>query len=1265
MGNMWSSFIGCIVPEANGEIGDFTFIHILTGWIPETRPVTSFYLGNMWDFLQDTIPIFTHSDDSLLESKPQTVDPAVERESPIHDGKSQLPGSEKCIPNVVVCASYYSSNPQYSPLVFDQMPSSPESLRQYGLTLMHSHVVLLTRTRACQLEPPPKPPPVPRWKLIRQPKKIVVTDEPKKLSLSKPEQFIEVASPFLSYHVKSGAGAIPEQETNQEAQRKCTDGSPLLSIAESMGTKCQEGVEPESTTNSQKGNDQIEVTAEDRKKDDDYTPNDCAETLPKESITEKHSVPVETILQQTWVDLADFAKCFQTVFVFHKPQLYPHHSHTSQFESTVVSKPATGSNNTGLSSHSRTMGSLHVTSAVSSPDNSECVLLRGTYYLCVDSLQPSQILINFSPLLLWGDAAKEQMKMPSASDVKSTVLMVQPYHFKRRRCELPVVTIQTTSSKAAMLSLTPGRHVFSFDTVAPLGYHIHLFSKTPFTFGDEDTIMSQLTKESARFTAQASSMMRALYRMVTSFSDEQDQLAARRTLEETHYPQCIKTTEEKWEHHKVFNSAVYHMLCEALGRELTAQERFAVLALTADPTLLATDPEEHSTTFDAESKPPENWRDRHPTDNEVEAVSILQAGIKGHLVQEILEASKPGTKDNLSASKILLDMWPKVKSDADKHAVFLLCYIIEHSERKDELYPCQQDEWTKITFADYSVPLPDTTNSWVLVFREVFHIPKEMLLLPKVYSPIPNNLLHIINNDTGEELEMIANKPADHVYKPNKLGYTFVAEAITPESLPVGAKWRMRLIGSREPLPQPSHERPSNVFTVKEFRDYYIPSNKHLICRYSVQVTADVLGTVYFQTSHPDVFIHLSILDQEKKVAGETGKGFVIIPVFCFLANTVAASSYRDDKNQKGLSTQDKGIKVVDVPQQIDGKDNTAGKSVPLSDQYHPPTETMGHKYVVQAEVLYKSWDLDESQLAFVHKLRDLEKNELRVYKPSNLKRSPTTGKSGPAKASWKEEGEKEKGKAAASSKSGSKQEMVQTLDLTKPHWTLRVVSDKSDADRIKVIKDTERMDQIKAIKQSWELAEPGRHAKAFETRLRFLNQGQHQRHEQDPKHDAESTEPALSRSSFDASLSPSTQKLINTSFCPKMDFTAFIRRLKDSPVLMDSQLEETRRMKHLEKIQTYSLVREKILECRKQDELNRKELLRYQLNVYENMQAASRQHYQKFLDSCKAFNSRQMAAVEKQALEGAQQAAPEKTTPPSAAPQKPKKGVKSASKKK
>ena len=52
--------------------------------------------------------------------------------------------------------------------------------------------------------------------------------------------------------------------------------------------------------------------------------------------------------------------------------------------------------------------------------------------------------------------------------------------------------------------------------------------------------------------------------------------------------------------------------------------------------------------------------------------------------------------------------------------------------------------------------------------REVFLIPEEMLLVPKVYSPIPTCLLHVINNDTGEELEMVDTKVATH-YQPNKV----------------------------------------------------------------------------------------------------------------------------------------------------------------------------------------------------------------------------------------------------------------------------------------------------------------------------------------------------------------------------------------------------------------------------------------------------------------------------------------------------------------
>lgn len=57
---------------------------------------------------------------------------------------------------------------------------------------------------------------------------------------------------------------------------------------------------------------------------------------------------------------------------------------------------------------------------------------------------------------------------------------------------------------------------------------------------------------------------------------------------------------------------------------------------------------------------------------------------------------------------------------------------------------------------------------------------------------------------------------------------------------------------------------------------------------------------------------------------------------------------------------------------------------------------------------------------------------------------------------------------------------------MTKPHWTLRVVSDQSRTESIDVMKDTERCDQIKAMKKAWELAEPGRHAKVTQ-RFRAL----------------------------------------------------------------------------------------------------------------------------------------------------------------------------------
>nr|XP_004541797.1 androglobin isoform X6 [Maylandia zebra] len=1233
-----------------GGMDQFTFIHTLTSWIPETRPIKSVYLREIWDFLQHSIPTFKHLDDSLPVTKPEPTDAAQVKDSTLSSSKNQLLESEQCKadPDIVVCAACYPFQLHNGSFGFRQMANSSEFLRRYGLSLLHSHAVLLTRTRACPLESPPKPPPVPRWKLIRQPKEILVTAEPKKIPLSKPEQFIEVASPFLSYRTRSSGGSVPEPETKQNTPRKCSHRSPLVSITEEEETECQEGLEldaAECTTNSPNCTDKMEVTAEDKKNSDDIS-NDRPQTEIKEPVTEEsYYATNKPVLQKTWVDLEDFDKCFQTLLVFHKPQTYQHHIQKSHFKNTVLSKTTVAVKCSGSSTQTLSSGSL----AVASPE--QCPEVRGTYYLCVDSLQPSQILISFSSLLLWGHAAEEKQEMSAAR--RSAVLIAMPHSWTSLQSQLPVLSIKTTSTKAAVLNLPSGRHVLCIHINAALGYHVHLCSKTPFIFGEEETIMPHLTKESAHFTEQASSIFRALSRLVASFSDKQQQPALRKGLEKTHCPRNISTTQEKWEHCKVFNLAVYHMLREALGRKLKADEQFAVQALTADPSLF---PEEYPPILNADLEPPEMWRDREPTDREVKAVTVLQAGFRGHLVREILDASKPGTKENLNASKILSSVWSTIECDAHKHAAFLLRHIINNSKRKADLYPCLRDESTKIAFADYTVSLPDTANSWVLVFREIFLVSEEVLVIPKVYSPIPNCLLHVINNDTGEEVNTVFNRVAPHVYQPNKLGYTFVAEAITPELPPSGAKWRMCLIGSKEPLPKLSRDTPVSEFSVEELRDYYIPNNKNLICCYRVHVTTDTVATVQLQTSHPDVLIRLSILDHEKQVAGKTGKGHVVIPVFFFLVN----KDTEENKQEQSPSEN--------TFQQNEGEDSAVKKSISSSDQYQPPTETMitpVHKYVVQAEVLYKTWNLSESQLAFACSVKDLENNETRVNKLEDVKRSSTTStpnrdglKSDATKTQRKTKGDK--GKPAVANET--------SLDLTKPNWMLRVVTDNSKAKGIDVKRDTERIDQIKTIKKAWEMAEPGRSAKAFQSRLHFLKQVQ-----QKECGDAATEENNdASRPGQDISQSASNQKLTDTpcSF-PHMDYSHFTRHQKDSPVVMDSYIEEAQQRERTEKIQTYRLVREHVLECRKQEAFKRKELMKCQLEMYQNMQAAFEQRCKNFHNTCEAFNSRHRASIkkeqeEKEALEEAQSAALEKQAAfTSASAQPPNKQDKKAGKKK
>ncbi|NXT22679.1 ADGB protein, partial [Syrrhaptes paradoxus] len=231
------------------ELEEFTVLHALTGWIPEVIPLQAGYLDKVWGFLKEIVPEFklpnektpeldVHQpdtkpkEDEVSELKNEVLSVNKQADKPEKAEKTDKIGKglgnriilgevqHLCtvcpvLKHVNIFSVEFSVSPQTETAVYAgcvplclseedtsslrQMADSSEKLRQYGLSHVYSHPVLVTRTRSCPLVAPPQPPPLPRWKVFRQKKETVVTSEPQEPVVKKPEEHVEIASPFLNY----------------------------------------------------------------------------------------------------------------------------------------------------------------------------------------------------------------------------------------------------------------------------------------------------------------------------------------------------------------------------------------------------------------------------------------------------------------------------------------------------------------------------------------------------------------------------------------------------------------------------------------------------------------------------------------------------------------------------------------------------------------------------------------------------------------------------------------------------------------------------------------------------------------------------------------------------------------------------------------------------------------------------------------------------------------------------------------------------------
>uniref|UniRef100_A0A8C6QYC0 Androglobin n=1 Tax=Nannospalax galili TaxID=1026970 RepID=A0A8C6QYC0_NANGA len=1357
------------------ELGEFTVIHALTGWLPEVIPVHPGYTDRIWELLKDILPEFKLTEELSSESKIAVLDnklkeagkemkdrkegkdlkdfkaetslttlkvPEKSDKLPKADakdlGKKKNKDGEKDKEKERFKFSLHGSRPssdvQYSmqslsdcssaiqsphmavyatftPLylfenkifTLEKMANSAEKLREYGLSHICSHPVLVTRSRSCPLAAPPKSPPLPPWKLIRQKKETVITDEAQDAVIKKPEKFLEISSPFLNYRMTPFT--IPtETHFVQSVVKKGTPlRSGLLPLMESEVTASLSQLEVNTVTATQSWGNSVSQTilgkdepAESVTGDSHPTEGFSLERDLVSQTTATQDKPQEELVtinesasKEIWLDFEDFCVCFHNIYIFHKPSSYRLNFQKSEFKFSEE---------------------------------------RVCYYLFVDSLKPVELLICFSALVRWGESGALTKDGPQ---VEPGLLRVEEITWKSLKPLSLVLRLHTYSTKAAMVCLPVGRHMLLFSAYSPVGHAVHVCSMVTFVIGDEDVVLPNFELESYRFTEQALIILKAVGNVIASFKDKAKLSAAMRDLQAAHYPIPLHNKELTLQHFRVFHISLWHLIKKTQISKSPSNLKFAFRALILDMDFLDSSVEDVSLAEWVDLKYPMPINEKEFSSKEIAAAVKIQSMWRGTYVRLIMKARMPDTKENASVADILQKVWAVLELNMEQYALSLLRLMFKSKCKSLESYPCYQDEETKVAFADYIVNYPDQPpNSWFIVFRETFLVPQDMILLPKVYTALPICLLHVVNNDTMEQVPKVFQKVVPYLYTKNKKGYMFVAEAFTGDGYVSGSRWKLRLIGSYTPLPCLSRDSPSNTFTIKEIRDYYIPNDKKILFRYSIKVTVAQPITIQVRTSKPDAFIKLQVLENEENMMSTVGKGQAIIPAFNFLGSEKALSSQSSKQVLLSHTSPKKGPEVITkkkLPQtsqkSIKGRPGSVvvDTGLPLLEEevINMPTieenssTPQCYKYIIQCLVLHNSWPLTDTQLTFVQALKDLEKTDSRAHEKheelittgspeshaisegqKSVGTSKTTRK-GKEKAAEKEKLTKER-QAPRFEPQQIAPVHAQQDDPNKPYWILRLVTEHSELDHINLKKDTERADEIRAMKQAWETTEPGRAIKASQARLRYLTQfikkpsemetlyatqSQIKPTEEGQDGDSKELPPTaagsmlwkkwqLTKSVKDLTKSTSNESSVSISgkeeweqimptshsrsptileMSPKVirkalecvDFSHYIRKTNDEVLLQTEELSQQQAMEKAEEIHQFREYRSRVLSIRDIDQEEQFKLKDEVLDMYGEMRDSLDEARQKILDIREEYRKK-LLEVERLRLEAlaAQEAA-------------------------
>ncbi|XP_077031642.1 androglobin isoform X2 [Agelaius phoeniceus] len=1210
------------------EMEDFTVLQTLTGWIPEVIPLQPEYFDKVWAFLKEIVPEFTLPEKKAPELE-ITEDDTKTEETRDSELKSELSSVSK-LPDSTERAETASNISKESPTppepemvayagciplhLFEEdifsltrMADSSEKMRQYGLSHIHSHPVLITRTRSCPLVTPPEPPTLPPWKLFRTKQEVVVTCEPPEPVVEKPEKFVEIASLFFKYkldiikiptdihfsqsalkkgfHSMSHLTSVTETDENESDSNGDMNQNGRHSNVEDYSQETSPLLQQNAEVLSKEEHDNISLDTKQMSERADMDMKSQTGTKSKDETASENI----SVSRETWITFEDFCICFQRLYVFHKPNIYAYNYQKTSFTSS-----------------------------------DEEVF----YYLLVDSVMPSEMLVSFSALVHWYVTEGTQQECSTG------VLRVEYFSWKSVAPGEVVLKMQTSATKATVVNLPVGRHILLFTVTCPIGHHIQLCTMVPCVFGEEDAVMPALQKESSRFIEQGTAILRAVGNVINNYSSKDELPKALKELEVAYCPPGLQDAKRAEENIKIFNNAFWFLIEYVSDKKDLYRYKFAFRSFTLDFEITNISGDDivfsesnknrtsslvdvtHSSNPSeiSEEKSLSSCENRTPTSEEEAAALKIQAIWRGTYIRKILKSREPGTKENTDVEETLKNLWTMIELNFEECAVMLLREIFKRNFNSVEKFPCYDDESCKMYFTDYAVTYTDQPpNAWFLVFREIFIVPEDMFILTKVFTTIPFCRLHVLDNDTLEEMPHAFFKVAPHVYPKNKKGYTFVAEAHTGDQPVPGGKWKLRFCSSQSALPFLSREAVNDTFSTLQFKEYYIPNKEFLLFRYFVKVTAPHTATLQVQTSNSDVLIKLQVLDNENEITSVIGKGNAVIPVFNFWSNQSLLSSQLKNlqviqsSTVKGLETgrlkkgshnsskDSKASSKTDLVQEC-SVILTDESSVSENFENNVGSPEQSHQYSIEALVLHDSWPLTESESLLVQELKEKQKDDIKVKKIANIPKSTRGSKDTASEKIEKEEFWKEG--APLESQPG---------ESNAPYCILRIVSDQKEAEFLEVKKDTRRVDAIRAMKEAWESAEPGRAVKAFQERVRFINKYA-VRDSEEPIAEAE-TGNLTPGSEEEGKQSPQTAIDSRLKTQQKkwelIDLSPYTRKTISEPVLRNESIIQQQQICKEEKFNHFRQLCMLAMEQRQKEENERILLKQNILEMYENLQAS------------------------------------------------------------